>query len=139
MDRLKDQARQLEDLKRRLASGKDLVSEARDIGGVIVLGAVVDVGDPGALRDTADQLRMKLGRAVVCLGGDNKGKAALVVCVAKELEAKLPAGKLVAEIAAEVGGRGGGRPDFAQAGGPKVDKLAQAVAKIYDVVEFAQR
>ncbi|MCU0663795.1 MAG: alanine--tRNA ligase [Myxococcota bacterium] len=135
MDRLKDQTKEIDALKRKLAAGKDLSTQARDIGGVKVLGAVVDVGDPGALRDTADQLCMKLGKAVVCLGGDNNGKAALVVCVAKELGGQLPAGKLVAQIAAVVGGKGGGRPDFAQAGGPNVDKLAEAVSTIYSIVE----
>ena len=99
-----------------------------------MVGMTIDVGDPAALRDAADTVKDKLGSGVVCLGGDNNGKAALVVAVSKDLSKKLKAGEIIREIAGVVGGRGGGRPDFAQAGGPEVGKLDEAVSKIYEIV-----
>jgi alanyl-tRNA synthetase len=123
-------------LKRRLASGSaaDLTSSLREIAGVKVLGSVLGVGDPATLRDTADQLRTKLGSAVICLGGDNGGKAAVLVALTQDLLPRLNANQLIRDVAAHVGGRGGGRPDMAQAGGPDVGKLETAVNAIYDAV-----
>jgi alanyl-tRNA synthetase len=131
-------ARELDKVKRKLAGGgQDLLSLARDVGGVRVLATTVEVGDPATLRDTADSLRQRLGSGVVCLGGDHGGKAAIVVAVSADLAARLRADALIKGPAALVGGRGGGRPDLAQAGGPGVDKLAQAVEAIYNVVAEA--
>jgi alanyl-tRNA synthetase len=138
ISREKALTREVDALKRELASGgQDLMTGVREIGDVKVLGAKVAVGEPGALRDTADLLRDRLGSGVVCLGGDNGGKAALVVAVTKDLTDKLRAGELVKEISKSVGGRGGGRPDFAQAGGPDVAGLDDAVSRIYEVVKSA--
>ena len=123
-------------LKRKLASGSatDLTSSMREIAGVKVLASVLDIGDPATLRDTADQLRTKLGSAAICLGGDNGGKAAVLVALTPDLLPRLNASQLIREVASHVGGRGGGRPDMAQAGGPDVDKLEAAVNAIYDAV-----
>ncbi|MDD5306542.1 MAG: alanine--tRNA ligase [Deltaproteobacteria bacterium] len=138
LGRERELARELDRLKRKLAGGgQDLLSRARDIGGVRVLAATVEVGDPAALRDTADSLRQRLGSGVVCLGGDNGGKAAIVVAVTADLATRLRADVLIKGPAALVGGRGGGRADLAQAGGPGADKLAQAVEAIYNLVAEA--
>ncbi len=128
--------REIAELKKKLASGgEDPLAGLREIGGIKVLGRRIAVGEPSALREAADVLRDKIGSGVVCLGGDNRGKAALVVAVTKDLTDRLKAGALIAKIAEVVGGRGGGRPDLAQAGGPDVEKLDAAVARIYELVE----
>jgi len=128
--------RQVEKLQRELASGggADLMSQMKKVAGVNVIGAVLPTGDPAALRDSADTLRQKIGSGVICLGGDNGGKAALVVAVTPDLVGRFHAGRLIGDIAKVVGGRGGGRPDLAQAGGTEVGRLADAVALIYDRV-----
>jgi alanyl-tRNA synthetase len=128
--------RELERLKRAMMSGggADLGAEAKDVDGVKVLGAVVDLGDPQALREMADQLRDKLAPAVVLLGSEAKGKALLVCSVSKELTARFQAGRIVKEAAGVVGGGGGGRADFAQAGGSDPSKLEEAVAQVYALV-----
>lgn len=126
----------LERLQKELASGaggKDLKSDARPIEGGQALGAVLPSMDGKALRELADQLRDQLEPAVVVLGapsGDGK-KALLVCCVSKALTKTYKAGDIIKEAAAIVGGRGGGRPDFAQAGGSDPSKLEDAVAHVY--------
>ena len=114
----------------------DLSAAARKVDGASVLGAMVDIGDAGTLREMADQLRDKLAPAVVLLGAPSKdGKKALLVCsVSKALTDRFRAGDIVKAAAAIVGGKGGGRPDFAQAGGPDPSRLNEAVAKVYELV-----
>jgi alanyl-tRNA synthetase len=104
-----------------------------------VLGATVEIGDPGALREMADQLRDKLAPAVVLLGSPSKdGKKALLVCsVSKALTDRFRAGSIVKAAASIVGGSGGGRADFAQAGGPDPSRLNEAVNKVYEIVGAA--
>ncbi|MDD9934126.1 MAG: DHHA1 domain-containing protein, partial [Myxococcales bacterium] len=140
IERQKELARQIDDLKKKLISGGsgDLTADAREIDGVKVLGALVDVGDPGALRELADQLRDKLAPAVVALGSPGKGGKALLVCtVSSDLTKRFQAGKLIKELASVVGGGGGGRPDFAQAGGNDPSKLGAAVERVYELVSGA--
>lgn len=133
--REKELVREVEKLKRNLAGGGvDLMENVKEIGGVKVLGAALGVGDPAALRDTVDSLRQKLGSGVVCLTGENNGKAAIVVGVTKNLTSTIHAGKLIKDIAAIVGGKGGGRPDLAQAGGPNAEKVDEAAKAVYDLV-----
>jgi alanyl-tRNA synthetase len=129
--------RELEQLKQQLLSGGsgDLTAQAKDMGGFRVLGAVVDLPDADAVRSYADQLKDKLQPAVVVLGTKGqKGKVSLVCAVSKELTKRFPAGSVVKECAALVGGAGGGRPDFAMAGGTDADKLDAAVAHVYALV-----
>ena len=129
--------REVEELKRKLVSGgsSDLSADAREVDGVRVLGACVDIGDPKALRELADKLRDKLAPAVILLGTEAKGGKALLACsVSKEITDKYKAGAIIKEAASIVGGGGGGRPDFAQAGGSDPSKLEQAVARVYDLV-----
>ncbi|MFK8004612.1 MAG: alanine--tRNA ligase-related protein, partial [Polyangiales bacterium] len=126
----------LERLQKELASGSggsDLKSKARPIEGGQALGAVVPSMDGKGLRELADQLRDQLEPAVIVLGAPSgDGSKALLVCsVSKALTKTFRAGDIIKEAAAIVGGRGGGRPDFAQAGGSDVSKLEDAVAQVY--------
>jgi alanyl-tRNA synthetase len=111
--------KELDQLKARLASsaGKDLASQAREIGGIQVLAARLDGVDPKALRESLDRLKDQLGSGVVVLAAESDGKVNLVAGVTKDLTDRLKAGDLIREVAARVGGKGGGRPDMAQAGG----------------------
>jgi alanyl-tRNA synthetase len=129
----------LEEAQRRFMQGsqggaEDLLSGARDVGGVRVLGIKTLVTDRSALRELAEQLRDKLGDSVVLVGSESEGKVQLVLTVAKGLTARYKAGEMIRGIAQIVGGSGGGRPDMAQAGGSEVAKLDEAVAAIYDSV-----
>jgi len=116
------------------ARSGDLASQARDVNGIRVLTARVE-GDGSALRELADKLRDKLGRGVVALGSEFDGKAVLLVAVTKDLTARVKAGDLVKEAAKLVGGRGGGKPDLAQAGGPDPAGLEKALAKVEELVQ----
>ncbi len=111
--------KELERLKAKLASaaGSDLSTGATDIGGVKMLVAKLEGVDPKSLRDTMDQLKNKLGSAVIVLATADGGKVSLVAGVTKDQTGKVKAGDLVKYVAEKVGGRGGGRPDMAQAGG----------------------
>ena len=136
--RLKDLERALEDAQGQLAAARsgDLAAQARDVNGVKVLAVKVQ-GDGKALRDLADKLRDRLGRGVVALGAEQEGKAILLVAVTKDLAGKVKAGDLVKEAAKLVGGSGGGKPDLAQAGGSNPAGLADALAKVEQLVATA--
>jgi alanyl-tRNA synthetase len=130
IQKLKEQEKQLTQLKGKMASqaGSDLSNQAEDIGGVKVLTANLDGADSNTLRDTLDQLKNKLGSAVIVLASEEAGKVKLIAGVTKDLTAKVKAGELVNIAAAEVGGKGGGRPDMAQAGGSNPAAIPQALA-----------
>ncbi len=119
LERSKRLEKELEQLKAKLASaaGSDLASQAVDIGGVKLLAARLDGADPKSLRDTVDQLKGKLGSGIVVLASDAGGKVSLIAGVTKDLTGRFKAGDLIKVVAEQVGGRGGGRPDMAQAGG----------------------
>jgi alanyl-tRNA synthetase len=120
------------------AGGPDsLISGAREVAGVWVLGVKTEVTDRSALRELAEQLRDKLGDSVVLVGSVHEGKVQLVLTVAKGLTGRYKAGDMIRGIAQIVGGSGGGRPDMAQAGGSDVSRLDEAVAAIYDSVASA--
>ncbi|MEJ1296518.1 MAG: alanine--tRNA ligase [Candidatus Sedimenticola sp. (ex Thyasira tokunagai)] len=121
--------KELEQLKSKLASaaGSDLSSSAIDISGVKVLVAKLEGADPKALRDTMDQLKNKLGSAVIVLATVQGEKVSLVAGVTKDQTGKVKAGDLVKFVAEKVGGRGGGRPDMAQAGGSDPSALPGAL------------
>ena len=124
--------KELEVLISKLASskGSDLASQAIEINGIMVLAARLDGADPKSLRDTVDQLKNKLGAAAVVLGLVNDNKVSLVAGVTKNETALLKAGDLVNQVAQQVGGKGGGRPDMAQAGGSQPEKLDEALASV---------
>jgi alanyl-tRNA synthetase len=131
--------KQLEEAQRRWMQGGSggtgsLISGARDVAGVRVLGVKTEVTDRSALRELAEQLRDKLGDSVVLVGSEHEGKVQLVLTVAKGLTARYKAGEMIRGIAQLVGGSGGGRPDMAQAGGSEVARLDEAVSAIYDAV-----
>jgi alanyl-tRNA synthetase len=127
--KVKEQEKQLNQLKGKMASqaGSDLSSQAEDIGGVKILTAKLDAADSNTLRDTLDQLKNKLGTAAIVLASENAGKVTLIAGVTKDLTATIKAGELVNIAAAEVGGKGGGRPDMAQAGGNNPAGIPQAL------------
>ena len=131
--------RELDALKVKLAgaSGGDMLSEARDVNGVKVLVKQLDGVDGKSLRDIADQMKSRLGSGVVLLAtADNdEGKVALIAVVSKDLVAQLKAGDLMKHLAAQVGGKGGGRPDMAQGGGTDVAGLPAALDSVYTWVE----
>merc|ERR1712000_224903 len=122
--------KELEALKNKLASsaGSDLAANARDINGVKVLAAKLDGADVPALRNTMDQLKNKLGSALIMLASDSDGKVTLLAGVTKDLIGKAKAGDAVKECAPYVDGRGGGKPEMAQAGGQKPEGIADALA-----------
>lgn len=137
LDRVRGLEKELQRLQHKLASARsaDLGDDAREIGGVRVLAARLDGVDPNSLRDTVDQLKSRLGSAVIVLGTANEQGVRLVAGVTSDLTARFKAGELVNHVAAQVGGKGGGRPDFAQAGGSEPDKLAAAIESVYGWVE----
>ncbi|HKQ36399.1 MAG TPA: alanine--tRNA ligase, partial [Nitrospiraceae bacterium] len=135
MTQLKDKERELEELKLRMASGSSVESTAKTIAGVQVHVQRTDGLDVNGMRALADQLRDKLKSGVVALGAANDGKVSLLVVVTKDLIARLKAGDLIKEMAAEVGGTGGGRPEMAQAGGKDPAKLDAALEKVFGLVE----
>jgi alanyl-tRNA synthetase len=124
---------ELRSTQRRAASG-DLLSQAREVGGVRVLAARVDGVEPKDLRSMVDDLRAKLGSGIVLLAAEREGQVSLALGVTKDLVAKHPAGELIREVAALVGGKGGGRPDFAQAGGREAGRLDQAFERLHALV-----
>ncbi len=122
-------------LKLQLASGDAGAAELRtEVEGVTVVARRVPEMSPSELRNLADTLRQKLGSGVVVLGMESGGKATLLVTVTEDLTDRVRAGDLVKELAGIVGGRGGGRPHLAQAGGPHPEKLDEAMAAAAEVV-----
>ena len=132
IDRSKALEKEVEDLKSKLASasGDELAGQAEEINGIKVLSARLDDVEPKALRDTVDRLKDKLGSSVVVIGGAADGKVRMAAGVSKDLLARIQAGNLVNFVAQQVGGRGGGRPDFAQAGGSEPDNLDGALRSV---------
>lgn len=139
VERQKELERELSTLESRLKAGQadDIMNKVEKIGEVKLLAAEVESTDAKGLREMADKLRDKLGSGVIAIGCPHQGKVNLLVAVTADLTGKLHAGKLVATLAEEVGGRGGGRPDLAQAGGSQPEKLASALGKVAELVRSA--
>ncbi len=129
--------KELEKLKGKLASqaGSSLESQAVDIAGIKVLAAKLEGIEAKALRDTADQLKNKLGAAAIVLATVKGDKISLVAGVTKAETSKIKAGDLVNHVASQVGGKGGGRPDMAMAGGSDVAALDAALASVQAWIE----
>jgi alanyl-tRNA synthetase len=128
--------KELQQLKGKLASnqGTDLASQAVEVDGIKVLAARLDAVDNKVLRDTLDQLKNKLGSAAVVLGTVNGDKVSLVAGVTRDRVSAIKAGELVNVVASRVGGKGGGRPDMAQAGGSQPEHLDAALQSVADWV-----
>ncbi|WP_313492599.1 alanine--tRNA ligase [Stenotrophomonas sp.] len=128
-ERQKKLERELEALKAKVASGAtaDLGGSAVDVAGVKVLAVRLEGFDAKALRDAMDRLKQQLGDAIIVLAGVQDGKAALVAGVNGAALGKVKAGELLAHVAAQIGGKGGGRPDMAQGGGEDGPKLVAAL------------
>ena len=128
--------KELDQLKAKMASsaGSDLAASAKEVGGIKLLACAVDDFDPKALRETVDQLKNKLGTAVVLLISTAGGKVSIVAGVSKDLTDRIKAGELANMVATQVGGKGGGRPDMAMAGGSDVEAVPSAVASVEEWV-----
>lgn len=129
LEQQKSLEKKLQQLQQKLASnvGGDLLADAEDIAGVKVLAAILDGADPKSLRDTVDQLKQKMGSGVVVLAATGGDKIALVAGVTDTLVERVKAGDIIKALSAAVGGKGGGRADFAQGGGVELGLLAKAV------------
>ena len=123
-------------LNSRLATKdlSDLFKKVKEIKGIRVLATVVDAADVKTLRDFGDKLRDKIQSGIILIGSKAGDNAMLLCLVTKDLTDKYHAGNIIKEIAPIVGGSGGGRPDMAQAGGPKPEKLKQALKKLQEII-----
>jgi len=134
MDNVKSLEKELARLKSKLASsqGDELVNQAQEINGVKVLAATLEGADANALRETMDKLKDKLKSAVIVLASVAEGRVSLAAGVTPDLIGKVKAGDLVNHVAGQVGGKGGGKPDMAMAGGSEPANLPQALASVTD-------
>ncbi len=132
--RTKELEKELDTLQKKAAASlsQDLATQAKDVGGVKVLAARI-TGDQD-LRELADKLRDQLKSGVVILAGEKDGKAALLVAVTQDLTKRFKAGDLVKELSKTLGGRGGGKPDLAQAGGGDPAQIDATLAKAYGLI-----
>ena len=132
LDRNRQLEKDVDALKAKLASsaGSDLAGSAVDVGGLKVVAAEMEGADRKSLMETADQLKNKLGEGVVVLASVEDGKVTLVAGVTKSTTGRIKAGDLMKHLAAQVDGKGGGRPDMAQGGGNDPAKLADALAGV---------
>jgi alanyl-tRNA synthetase len=127
---------ELEQLKRKAANSQigNLVESPNTINGIAVVSRRVEGVDASMLRELAENARAKMGSGVVVLGLASNGKASLVAVVSEDLQKRLHAGKIIKKVAEIVGGSGGGRPDFAQAGGKDSERLDETLQAVYNIV-----
>jgi alanyl-tRNA synthetase len=127
----------LESLKHKHKAGAagKLIETARSIEDVSVVSAKVEAGDPKELRTMADSIRAKLGSGIVILGSRSDSKAFLLAAVTKDLTRRFSAGEIIKRLAPVIGGKGGGRADLAQAGGPEPEHLDDAIDKAFKTVQ----
>jgi alanyl-tRNA synthetase len=136
-ERIRVLEKQIEQLNEKLAGSlsQDLMSQAKDIAGVKLLTARLDGVDAKSLRNTVDQLKNKLGSAIIALAVVKEGKVSLIAGVTKDQMQKVKAGDLVNMLAIQVGGKGGGRPDLAEAGGNQPEHVEKALASVQKWIE----
>ncbi len=139
-DELKRTRKEIDDLKLKIATGQiggasSNGDEAREVAGVKVVGKIVDGLDANGMRQLSDTLLARLKSGVVVLGRSEEGKAGIIVRVSDDLKERVKAGNVVKEIVPILGGKGGGRPDMAEGGGPQSDKLNEAIEASYKVIE----
>ena len=133
---LRERDRRIAELQGRLAGGatRDVLADARRVNGITVLATRVDGLDDKGLRDMADRLRDRIKSGVIVLGTALGERAVLLAAVTKDLTGRYHAGNIIKQLAPLVGGGGGGRPDFAQAGGKQPDRLDAALAAAYELL-----
>lgn len=139
-EELKRTRREIDDLKLRIATGaiggaSSNGDEARDIAGVKVIGKIVEGLDGSGMRQLSDTMLARLKSGVVVIGRKEEGKAGIIVRVSDDLTSKIKAGNVIKEIVPIVGGKGGGRPDMAEGGGPQPERLSEAIDASYKVIE----
>jgi len=136
LDKVKNQDKELSKLKMKMATqtGSDLTTDAVEVGDIKVLAIKLEGVDSKSLRDTMDQLKNKLGKAAIVLATVEGKKVSLCAGVTKDQTKQLKAGDLVNMVASQVGGKGGGRPDMAMAGGSEPENLDAALASVADWV-----
>jgi alanyl-tRNA synthetase len=136
VERSRKLEKEVQQLKSKLASGQggDLASQAKDVDGIQVLAAQIDGADAKSLRDAVDKLKMKLGSSVIVLATVQDGKVVLVAGVSADLLNRMKAGEIAGAVAALVGGKGGGRADFAQAGGTQPENLGKALEGVESLI-----
>ncbi len=134
IDKSRKLEKELEQLKGKMASsaGSDMASDAETIAGIKIIAKSLEGIDPKTLRDTVDQLKNKLGTAAVILATVKDSKVSLVAGVTQDATDRIKAGDLVNHVAQQVGGKGGGRPDMAQAGGNDPSGLEEALKNVPD-------
>jgi alanyl-tRNA synthetase len=132
----RDLEKRIQELQAKLAGGasRDVMADARRVDGATVLATRVDGLDDQGLRDMADSLRDRIGSGVVVLGAVRDDRVLLLAAVTKDLTKRFHAGNIIKQLAPMVGGGGGGRPDFAQAGGKDPSRLDAALAAAYDLL-----
>ncbi|HZV98338.1 MAG TPA: alanine--tRNA ligase [Methylophilaceae bacterium] len=137
MDNVRALEKELERLKSKLAAsqGEDLASQAVEVSGIKVLAAKLEGVDAKGLREVADKLKDKLGNSALLLAVTEGEKVSLVASVSKDLTSKIKAGDLVNFVATQVGGKGGGRPDMAMAGGTDASQLPKALASVAGYIQ----
>ena len=137
LDQLREVEKELEKSQSKLAAsqGDELMTKAVLVKGIQVLAIQFDVSDSKVLRETVDQLKNKLKSAVIVLGSKQDGKVQLIAGVTPDLISKLKAGELVNFVANQVGGKGGGKPDLAMAGGTEPENLPAALNSVNNYVE----
>jgi len=139
-EELKRTRREMDDLKLKIATGSiggasSNGDEAREVSGVKVLSKIVDGLDANGMRQLSDTLLARLKSGVVVLGRKDEGKAGVIVRVSDDLKERVKAGNVIKEIVPILGGKGGGRPDMAEGGGPETERLGEAVEASYKVIE----
>jgi alanyl-tRNA synthetase len=136
LERERELEREIERVRGQLRRGTqaDPMSTLREVGGVKVVAAEVAEASPKELRGLVDEIKQKLGSGVVLLGAQGDGKVALALGVTRDLTERFQAGTLVKKLASKVAGSGGGRPDFAQAGGTRAEGLREALEQLYELV-----
>jgi alanyl-tRNA synthetase len=141
LDHVLDQQKKLEKqvalLSTQLASSDldSVFGGGVTVAGVTVVAAQITLDNAKTLREVGDRVRDRLGSGVAVLGGVIDGKAALIALISKDLTGRIKAGELINRVAQMVGGKGGGRPDMAQAGGPMADKISDAIGAVPEIVE----
>jgi len=136
-EQLKKMEKEISTLRKKILSGaeaSDWTQQVREKEGVKLLAVKAEIEEVQALRAFSDQVLAKLGSGIALVSTTLEGKVTLIVRVSKDLTSRYKAGDLIKPLAALVGGSGGGRPDMAQAGGPQIDKLDEAIARFYELV-----